>query len=169
VRGFYARRRGLLQQARLLTCTPTHAPAPRPHAATRRYLNGHDHIAEVLENAGTTYVVTGAGSAIRTNNAPAAGDDDAADDDSGGADPGNPSAALSQYLLEDNAFTVHSFNATSSAVAIVSYNGSVMYYQERPLLAKLQRGAEPPVPAIPGCNPSDATNILRGECLTWLQ
>lgn len=142
---------------------------PPPLPLFTRYVNGHDHIAEVLYNAGTSYVVTGAGSSIRTNNAPAAGDDDAGDD-GGGAAPGNPSAALSQYLLEDNAFTVHSFNATTSAVAIVSYNGSVMYYQERPLMAKLQRGGpNPPIPTIPGCNPNDPTAILRGECLTWLK
>jgi hypothetical protein len=117
--------------------------------------------------------VTGAGSDVRTNNAPAAGDDDmGVDDDTPAA--GNPSASLSQFLLEDNGFTVHSFNATHGMHSLVSWNATVVYTWVKPLLAKLpSTGPLPAFPPIadlgPQCNPPPANADLRNMCLQWLR
>ena len=120
---------------------------------------------EVLENEGTSYIVTGAGSDVRTNNAPAADDDGTADDDS--VAPGNPSASLSEYLLEDNGFSIHSFNTTHSMHAIVSWNSTVMFSKVRPLLPKLDPVTPAPVPTLAGC--PTANDELRQTCLSWLK
>lgn len=124
-----------------------------------------DHIVEYLENEGTAYIVTGAGSAIRTNNAAAADDDGTADDDN--VAPGNPSASLSEFLLEDNGFTISSFNATHTMHSIVSWNSTVVFSKVKPLLSKLDPVAPAPVPTPAGC--PTANDELRQTCLSWLK
>jgi hypothetical protein len=119
--------------------------------------------------------VTGAGSDIRTNNAPAAGsDDDGTDDDV--PDAGNPSPSLSKYLLEDNGFTVHSFNISHAMHALVAWNGTIVYKETLPLLPKFQ-AAPAPLPAFPPnadlgavCTSATADAVaLRNLCLRWLK
>ena len=61
------------------------------------YLNGHDHIMELSNRDGVNYIVTGAGSDVRTNNAPGGGSDDVDDDI---PDPSNPTTVFSKYLRE---------------------------------------------------------------------
>lgn len=55
--------------------------------------------------ATTDYITTGAGSDVRTNNAPGPTDDDGGGvgtNDDAGPDPGNPTVQFSRFLLEDN-------------------------------------------------------------------
>jgi tartrate-resistant acid phosphatase type 5 len=92
------------------------------------YLNGHEHIVEHLENKGTHYYVTGAGSDVRTNNI---------------------LVPESKYLLADNGFTIHSFNATHASHAVIAYNGTVMDSIVVPLLSKLRNGRNEPMPTVP--------------------
>jgi tartrate-resistant acid phosphatase type 5 len=101
-------------------------PAAFTYAGVDAYLNGHDHIVEALEANGTRYFVTGAGSDVRFNNVP---------------------TPESRFLLEDNGFTVHSFNATHVAHGVVHWNGSLLYTVTVPLLSKLRSGRALPPPA----------------------
>ena len=100
-------------------------------AGVDAYMNGHEHIVEYLEAGGTAYIVTGAGSDVRTNNAPL--------------------VPQSLFLLEDNGFTVHSANATHMQHTIVDWSGDVVYTSVMPLLPK-QRDAVTPPPVSPQLN-----------------
>ena len=149
------------------------------------YVNGHDHILEYAARtvavngvaATTAYVVSGAGSDVRSNNAPGVTDDDGGGvgtTDDAGPDPNNPTTQFSRFLLEDNGFTVHSFNATHKMHAIVGWQGNVVFAQTSPLNAKLP-AAPAPLPALPPqstlgtqCNPPPANWAQRNMCLSWL-
>jgi hypothetical protein len=97
------------------------------------FLNGHEHIVEFLQDetvapaSRTSYIVTGAGSDVRTNNV---------------------LVPLSKFLLEDNGFTVHSANATHMMHSVVDWEGNVVYSSVNALLVK-QRDAPTAVPTDP--------------------
>lgn len=103
-------------------------------AGVDQYLNGHDHIVDIVELDGaasgasgtaTLYVTTGAGSNIRTNNqAPIEGTD------------------LS--LLVDNGFTVHSANTTHTMVTTVKWDGSVFFKRAQVVRPKLRDAPRAP-------------------------
>ena len=103
-------------------------------AGVDQYLNGHDHIVDIVELDGaasgasgtaTLYVTTGAGSNIRTNNqAPIEGTD------------------LS--LLVDNGFTVHSANTTHTMVTTVKWDGSVFFKRAQVVRTKMRDAPRAP-------------------------
>jgi hypothetical protein len=99
------------------------------------YFNGHDHIVEHCADDGggtgvtTAYITTGAGSEVRTGNAP---------------------VPQSRFLLEDNGFVVSSFNATHASHIFVASDGTVAHAVLVPLNGKLRSGGTgAPQPTVP--------------------
>jgi hypothetical protein len=97
------------------------ALAPRLAAARAdAYVSGHDHTLEFLEapaaaaGAGTAFVISGAGSRMRTG--------------ASGA-----TAAALRWASNQNGFTVHSFNGTHARHTFVGANGTAIFADTRPL------------------------------------
>lgn len=111
-------------------------PAVFNWAGVDAFYNGHEHIVEILHGngiagEGTVYVVTGAGSDVRVNNV---------------------LVPQSNFLLEDNGFTVESVNATHMSHSVINPNGDVVFTITQPLLPK-QFAAPAPLPASPPDGP----------------
>jgi len=95
-------------------------PAVFAWAGVDAYYNGHEHIVEVLHGngiagEGTVYVVTGAGSDVRVNNI---------------------LVPQSEFLLEDNGFTIESVNSTHMSHSVINPNGDVVFTHTQALLPK---------------------------------
>jgi len=110
--------------------TRLNLPGAFAWAGVDAFMNGHEHIIEYLEANGTAYIVTGAGSDVRTNNI---------------------LVPESQYLLEDNGFTVHSANSTHMMHSLIRWDGVIVYQRVLPLLSK-QADAPTPIPSVPSLN-----------------
>ena len=67
----------------------------------------------------------------------------------------------SLYLIEDNGFSVHSANTTHTQVALVRYDGVVVYSKVQPVLRKLRDA-----PAAP---PLFGAACVPPACKEWVQ